>query len=43
MESTAIDISATELRRRLVNGASVGGLLPEGVEQYIRENRLYTE
>ena len=43
VESTAIDISATELRRRLVNGASVDGLLPEGVEQYIRENRLYTE
>ena len=41
MDSTAIDISASELRGRLASGASVAGLLPEAVERYIRENGLY--
>lgn len=41
IESTAIDISASELRSRLGSGASVVGLLPHGVEQYIGENGLY--
>ena len=41
--SAVIDISASELRGRLARGALVGGLLPEGVEEYIRENGLYTE
>ena len=41
MESTAIDISASELRGRLASGASVAGLLPAAVEGYIQENGLY--
>jgi nicotinate-nucleotide adenylyltransferase len=41
IESTDIDISASELRRRLSNGQAVSGLLPEAVERYIRENGLY--
>ena len=41
IDSTAIDISASELRSRLASGASVAGLLPVAVEQYIRENGLY--
>ena len=41
IESTAIDISASELRGRLASGASVAGLLPAAVEGYIRENGLY--
>ena len=41
IESTAIDISASELRRRLASGAPVAGLLPAAVEGYIRENGLY--
>ena len=42
VDSTAIDISASDLRQRLAAGASVDGLLPPTVERYIRENGLYT-
>ena len=41
IDSAAIDISASELRRRLAAGMSVEGLLPEAVDRYIRENGLY--
>ena len=41
LDSTAIDISASELRPRIASGASVGGLLPAAVEQYIRDKGLY--
>lgn len=41
LDSTAIDISASELRARIAAGASVSGLLPSAVEQYIRDNGLY--
>ncbi|MYC38815.1 MAG: nicotinate (nicotinamide) nucleotide adenylyltransferase [Chloroflexi bacterium] len=41
LDSTAIDVSASELRARIASGASVGGLLPAAVEQYIRDNGLY--
>ena len=41
IESTAIDISASELRSRLASGAQVAGLLPAVVEAYIREKGLY--
>lgn len=41
IESTAIDISASELRRRLASGAPVAGLLPDAVERYLREHGLY--
>ena len=41
LDSTAIDVSASELRGRIAAGVSVSGLLPEAVEQYIGENGLY--
>ena len=41
LDSTAIDVSASELRTRIASGASVSGLLPAAVEQYIRDNGLY--
>lgn len=34
-------VSSTEIRRRVREGASVRGLLPEAVEAYIREQGLY--
>lgn len=43
IESTVIDISASELRLRISTGQAISGLLPEAVEQYIRENGLYAE
>ena len=39
--STAFDVSATELRVRAAQERSLAGLLPEGVEEYIKTHRLY--
>jgi nicotinate-nucleotide adenylyltransferase len=36
-------LSSTEVRRRLVRGDSVAGLVPQRVVTYIRENQLYGE
>ena len=36
-----IDISATVIRRRAALGLSLGGLVPEAVESYIRKHKLY--
>jgi nicotinate-nucleotide adenylyltransferase len=36
------DVSSTEIRRRLVGGASVSGMVPEAVERHIRQHRLYS-
>ena len=38
-----IDLSASQLRRRLANGLPVTNLIPPAVEQYIQENGLYRE
>ncbi len=39
----ALDISSTEIRRRINDGQSIRGLVPESVEQYIIKNNLYQE
>jgi nicotinate-nucleotide adenylyltransferase len=41
VESPLMDISSTDIRHRLASRQSVEGLLPERVERYIREHRLY--
>ena len=42
VEGPMIDISATEVRRRLASGESCAGMLPSAVERYIRERGLYS-
>jgi nicotinic acid mononucleotide adenylyltransferase len=37
------ELSSTEVRRRLIAGQSLDGLLPKSVADYIREHRLYVE
>ncbi|MBR3688540.1 MAG: hypothetical protein IKL85_05640 [Lentisphaeria bacterium] len=36
-----MDISSTQIRARLESGQPLGGLVPEQVEAYIRQNGLY--
>ena len=39
----ALDISSTDIRRRIKNGQPIQGLVPEAVEEYIRRKSLYQE
>ena len=36
------DVSSTEIRRRLLAGESVSGMVPDAVERHIRQHRLYS-
>jgi nicotinic acid mononucleotide adenylyltransferase len=37
------DVSSTEIRRRLRAGEPIAGMVPDPVEQHIRQHRLYLE
>jgi nicotinate-nucleotide adenylyltransferase len=41
LEVEPVPVSATEIRRKIARGESIAGLVPEGVERYIAERRLY--
>ena len=41
VETSPVDVSASELRARIAAGLPVRGLVPESVERYIRDNGLY--
>ena len=38
-----MEVSATEIRRRAASGESLAGLVPDAVERYIKEHKLYEE
>lgn len=42
LEVTALEISATQIRRLIATGHSARFLLPDAVLQYIRQHKLYT-
>lgn len=41
IEIDALDVSASEIRQRVRQGVPIRGLVPENVEKYIKENRIY--
>ncbi len=41
LEEPEIDISATDIRNRVVHGLPISHLVPEAVGEYIRQHRLY--
>jgi len=41
LDTPQIDINASEIRRRVARGQSISQLVPEPVERYIQEHRLY--
>lgn len=43
LEGPRLDISSTELRRRVRNGLPIRYMVPDSVAEYIRSHRLYLE
>jgi nicotinate-nucleotide adenylyltransferase len=41
MKEPLVNISATDIRERVARGLSVRHLVPEPVNRYIKEHRLY--
>jgi nicotinate-nucleotide adenylyltransferase len=41
MNKPRLDISATEIRKRVAEGTSIAGMVPPAVERYIAEHGLY--
>lgn len=43
IEVTLVDISSTEIKKRVADGRSFRYLVPQNVEEYIKKNRLYVK
>jgi len=41
LDIAPVDIGSTDIRKRVAQGLSIHGLVPEGVESYIKERKLY--
>ena len=41
LDITPVDISSSDIRKRVAQGLSVHSLVPDEVETYIKENKLY--
>jgi nicotinate-nucleotide adenylyltransferase len=41
LNAPRIDVNASEIRRMVAQGLSIRNLVPEVVERYIKEHRLY--
>ena len=43
LDRPEVDVSASQIRERVARGLPISGLVPEAVEQYIREHGLYLD
>lgn len=43
LDIAPVDISSSDIRERVAQGLSIQGLVPEGVESYIKEHELYRQ
>jgi nicotinic acid mononucleotide adenylyltransferase len=41
LDTVSSHVSATDIRQRLAHGQSIHGLVPRGVEEYIKKQALY--
>lgn len=41
VEMPAMDLSSSEIRRRIAAGESIKGMTPDSVDEYVRQNGLY--
>ena len=43
LKAPTVDVSSTQIRSRIKEGKDVSKMLPDGVVEYIRKHKIYTE